>query len=190
MCVYGMKICPVNDENTGVRVVRHAQTDCRQAAETALGSSAGMVLLSQLKGRCLITLSTGPHRKDDSDPYIGKCPYGNGMAFALRSFALIGVFGPRFTLSCLPRKLMQGVAQRFHAAQPTMRFGRLCCKNCGEMTKCVKRFILFSLNGHSKECGNQSHLASHLSFVHALHLSFPHHVHDLIALQRSPCCLK
>ncbi len=123
-CVYSMmKTCHVNYANTAVRVVRHARADRRLAMETALGSSAGMLLLSQLKGRRLITLSMGPHRKDDPDPHIGKRPYGNGVAFALRSFALIVVLGPRFTLGALPRKLMQGVAQRFNAAQPAMSFG-------------------------------------------------------------------
>ena len=117
------KICDVHDANTAVRVVPHASADRRQAMETALGSSAGMLLLSQLKGGRLITLAMGPHRKDDPDPHIGKRPYGNRVTFALRSFALIVVPGPRFTLSGLPRKLMQGIAQRFDAAQSTMRFG-------------------------------------------------------------------
>ena len=44
----------------------------------------------------------------------------------------------------------------------------LCCKNCEELKKCVKRFIWFSLNGHSKECSNQFHLASHIPFFHSL----------------------
>src|SRR5713101_5761672 len=124
MYVYGMiKICDVPSANTAVHGVRHARADRRLAMETALGSSASMLLLSQLKGRRLITLSMGPQRKDDHDPHIGKRPYGNGVAFALRSFALIVVLGPRFTLGALPRKLMQGVAQRFNAAQPAMSFG-------------------------------------------------------------------
>jgi hypothetical protein len=122
MCMYGMKICHVNDAHTAVCVVRHAQLDRHLAMEAALGSSAGMVLLSQLKRRRLIPLSTDPHRKDDSDPHMRKRPYGNGVAFAFRSFALIVVLGPRFTLGGLPRKLMQGVAQRFNATQAAMRF--------------------------------------------------------------------
>ena len=89
-----------------------------------LGRSAGVLLLCQFKGRRLITLSTGPHRKDDPDPHIGKCPYGDGVAFALPSFALIVVLSLCFTLGRLPRKLMQGVAQRFDATQPTMSLGR------------------------------------------------------------------
>src|SRR5260370_4372958 len=124
MWVYGMiKICHVTYANTAVHGVRHARADRCLAMETALGSSAGMVLLSQLKGRRLITRSMSPHRKDDPDPHIVKCPYGNGVAFALCSFTLIVILRPRFALGTLPRKLMQGVAQRFNAAQPTMSFG-------------------------------------------------------------------
>ncbi len=124
MWVDGMiKICQVTDADTAGPVVRSPRADRWLAMETALGSSAGMVLLSQLKGRRLITLSMGPHRKDDPDPHIGKRPYGNGVAFALCSFTLIVVLSPRFALSTLPRKLIQGVAQRFNAAQPTMSFG-------------------------------------------------------------------
>jgi len=39
------------------------------------------------------------------------------------------------------------------------------------------------LDCHSKEFGNQGHLASHISFFHALHLPFPHDIHDLEALE-------
>src|SRR5437588_504534 len=124
MWVYGMiKICHVTYADTAGHVVRSTRADRCLAMETALGSSAGMVLLSQLKGRRLITLSMGPHRKDDPDPHIGKRPYGNGVAFALCSFTLIVVSSPRFALGALPRKLMQGVAQRFNATQAAMSFG-------------------------------------------------------------------
>jgi hypothetical protein len=44
----------------------------------------------------------------------------------------------------------------------------------------------FSLCRHSKQAGDESHLPKDISFVHSLHLSFPDHVHDLIALQGSP----
>src|SRR6266699_1595387 len=123
-CVYGiMKLCSVNCANPAARVARHARTDHRLAMEIALGRSAGVLLLRLFKGRRLITLSMGPHRKDDPDPHIRKRPYGDGVTFALRSFALIVVLSPRLTLGGLPRKLMQGVAQRFDAAQPAMGFG-------------------------------------------------------------------
>ncbi len=39
---------------------------------------------------------------------------------------------------------------------------------------------------HSKETGDERHLTCDVSFVHSLHLSFPAHVHHLIALQGSP----
>ncbi len=44
----------------------------------------------------------------------------------------------------------------------------------------------FSLGRHSKQGSDESHLPKDISFVHSLHLSFPDHVHDLIALQGSP----
>ena len=98
MWVYGMiKICHVTYADTAGHVVRSTRVDRCLAMETALGRSAGMVLLSQLKGRRLITLSMGPHRKDDPDPYISKRPDGHRVAFPLRSFALIVVFRPCFT---------------------------------------------------------------------------------------------
>src|SRR5438874_1112542 len=124
MWVYGMiKMCQVTDADTAGHVVRSPRADRCLAMKADLSNFAGMLLLSQLKGRRLITLSMGPHRKDDPDPHIGKRPYGNGVAFALGSFTLIVVPSPRFALGTLPRKLIQGVAQRFNAAQPTMSFG-------------------------------------------------------------------
>ena len=45
------------------------------------------------------------------------------MAFPFSAFSLIVVLCPCFALGGLPRKLMQGVAQRFNAAQSAMRFG-------------------------------------------------------------------
>jgi len=50
--------------------------------------------------------------------------------------------------------------------------------------------LLFRLSAHSEQSGNQCNLATHISFVHSLQLSFSHHVHDLISLYRSPPCLK
>src|SRR5450755_914405 len=122
-CVDSMKRYSVKNDTTEGRVLLPAQADRHLAIEAALGNSAGVLLLSQLKRRGLIPLSTSPHRKDDSDPDIRKCPDSNGVAFAFRSFALIGVLGPRFTLGGLPGKLMQGIAQWFNAPQSTMGFG-------------------------------------------------------------------
>lgn len=41
----------------------------------------------------------------------------------------------------------------------------------------------YGLSGsHSKEPGDQYNLACYISFFHPVHLSFSHHVHDLISL--------
>ncbi len=88
-----------------------------------LSGFACMLPLRLLKGGGLIAAAMGPQGKDDPDPHIGKCPHGNGMAFAFRSFALIIVFGPGFALRRLPGELIKRVAQGFHAAQSAMRFG-------------------------------------------------------------------
>src|SRR6266568_1980253 len=44
----------------------------------------------------------------------------------------------------------------------------------------------FRLGCHSKQLGNQGHLAFHISFAHPLYLSFADHVHHLEALECSP----
>ena len=100
-----------------------ARVEYDQQAQGLLSSCAGVLQLRLCKGRRLITLSLDPHRKDDPDPHISKRSDGNSVAFPLRSFALIVVLCPRFTLGALPCKLMQGVAQRFDAPQPAMSFG-------------------------------------------------------------------
>src|SRR5258708_34434588 len=93
-CVYGrMNIRHGTCANTAAGAVRYAQVDCRRAIETALGNSAGMLLLRLFKGPRPIALSRDPHRKDTPRRPIRKCPYGDGMAFPLCSFPLIVVFG-------------------------------------------------------------------------------------------------
>src|SRR2546421_4489679 len=77
-----------------------------------LSHSAHVLVLCSLKDSRLITAVVGPHGKDDPDPHVGKRSYRYGMAFAFRSFALIILLGPRFTLRRLPGKLMQRIAQR------------------------------------------------------------------------------
>ena len=54
----------------------------------------------------------------------------------------------------------------------------------------VKPHLLLSLGGHSKEAGDEGHLLQEVSFFHATHLPFPHHVHDLRAMSRVPGGLK
>ena len=50
--------------------------------------------------------------------------------------------------------------------------------------------FLLSLGGHSKEAGGTGDLSQDVSFFHATHLSFPDHVHHLVALQGSPRALE
>jgi hypothetical protein len=50
----------------------------------------------------------------------------------------------------------------------------------------VQPCLLFSLGGHSKQAGDEGDLLGAVSLSHAVHLPFPHHVHDLISLQGSP----
>src|SRR5260370_11425282 len=49
---------------------------------------------------------------------------------------------------------------------------------------------MFSLDSHSKQTRNESHLFHALSFVYATDLTFPEHVHCFIALQGSPRALR
>lgn len=50
--------------------------------------------------------------------------------------------------------------------------------------------LLLSRDGDSKEFGNDTRLASHISFCRPLHLPFPHYVPHLEALECVPCWLK
>ena len=59
----------------------------------------------------------------DPDPHIGKGSDRHGVTFAFCALAVIIVSGPRFTLRRLPGELMQGIAQGFDTAQPSMGFG-------------------------------------------------------------------
>ncbi len=47
----------------------------------------------------------------------------------------------------------------------------------------VKPCFLFSLGRRCEQAGDKRDLACDVSFVHPLHLPFPHHVHYLIALE-------
>jgi hypothetical protein len=76
-----------------------------------------MLVLSVLKGGSLIALVMLPQSKNDPDPDIGNCSYGDDMTFAFGALALIIVCGPELTQSGLPGKLMQCVTQRFDAAK-------------------------------------------------------------------------
>ncbi len=51
---------------------------------------------------------------------------------------------------------------------------------------------LFSLNlgGYPEQAGDEPDLTENISFIHPLHLSFPHEVYDFISLEGSPRTLK
>src|SRR6266852_3382230 len=111
--------CPVESQkNAGVL----ALVERDQHELGPLSHSACMLLLCLHKGGRLIALVMQPHGKDDPDPHVGKRTHGDRMAFAFRPFALVVLPGPRFTLGRLPGKLLQRIAQRFDAAQPSMGF--------------------------------------------------------------------
>src|SRR5262245_37409568 len=50
--------------------------------------------------------------------------------------------------------------------------------------------LLLCLDGHSEQFRDEHRLSGAVSFVDSSHLSFPDHMHDLIALQCSLCRLK
>ncbi len=50
--------------------------------------------------------------------------------------------------------------------------------------------FLLSLGCHSKQAGDEGDLPLDVSFAHPSDLSLSNHVHDLVALQRSPCSLE
>ena len=114
------KACQVESQNNigFLACIEHDQCELRQ-----LSGSACMLVLGLHKGSRLIALVMLPHGKDDPDPDIGKRSYGDGMAFAFGSLALVIVSGPRLAQGGLPGKLMQRVAQRFDAAKASMGLG-------------------------------------------------------------------
>jgi glyoxylase-like metal-dependent hydrolase (beta-lactamase superfamily II) len=50
-------------------------------------------------------------------------------------------------------------------------------------------FLLY-LSSYSKEASDEGHLPTAVFFVYPSDLSLANHVHDLVSLQRSPCCLE
>ncbi len=54
-------------------------------------------------------------------------------------------------------------------------------KRTGNMMGVQSRFLL-SLDGHSKQAGDERDLPHAVPFFHATHLPFPDHVHDLIKI--------
>ncbi len=47
-----------------------------------------------------------------------------------------------------------------------------------------------SLGRYSKQAGGKGNLPHDVPFCYAAHLPFPHHIHDLVALQGSPRALE
>jgi hypothetical protein len=92
-------------------------------ATAPLRDATGMETLSRLKSGRVIQLVLGQHGENDACPHVGKGSDRHAMAFPLSSLALIVVSGPALLLGRLPGKLVQGVAQRFDTAQPSVRFG-------------------------------------------------------------------
>src|SRR5437764_9616760 len=82
-----------------------------------------MLALRLLKGGRRIALVMDPHGKDDPHPHIGQRSHSYGMTFAFSALALVILPGPRLALRGLPGKLVQRIAQRFNAAQTSMRLG-------------------------------------------------------------------
>jgi hypothetical protein len=50
--------------------------------------------------------------------------------------------------------------------------------------------FLLSLDTHSEEIGDERDLTRDIPFLYTMDLSFSDHVHRLLPLQGSPCCLK
>ena len=107
------KACSVEGKKTG---------SFASQARAPLRRSVGMEALSRFKGGRVIGLVLVHHGENDARPHVGKGSDRHRMAFALSSLALIVVGGPALLLGRLPGKLVQGVTQRFDAAQPPVRF--------------------------------------------------------------------
>ncbi len=88
-----------------------------------LGDAPGMSKLGSLKGRGLVRLLLGPDGKYDAHPNIGQSTHGDGVTFALGSFALVRGFGPQLRARTMKSKMVQGIAQGLNAAQPSRSFG-------------------------------------------------------------------
>src|SRR5205807_5743075 len=100
-----------------------ARLERKKPDQHLLGCSACMPLLCGLKGDRLIAAVMEPHGKDDPDPHIGKRSERYRMTFAFSALALVILHGPRLALRGLSGKLVQRIALRFAAAQPSMRLG-------------------------------------------------------------------
>jgi hypothetical protein len=93
------------------------------------GSDSGDVLpgrmspLRRFKGRGVVAGLVHPHAIDDAHPDVGQGAQRHTVRLAFCPFALIVIQRPGFLLCRSPGKLVQGVAQRFHAGEAFVRFG-------------------------------------------------------------------
>jgi hypothetical protein len=67
-----------------------------------------------------------------------------------------------------------------------MHYAGLWCKNSSPNTTGVEDCVLLSLGDHSKEGGDECHLTPDVSFLHALDLPLPHHIHPFVSPECSP----
>ncbi len=89
------------------------------------GDALGMSLLCRLKNGALVVDLILRHPEENSHPDVCQTADRHAMALALRSFALVVGFGPRFAKRGLPGKLMQHIAQRLHTGKTFVRFGKV-----------------------------------------------------------------
>jgi hypothetical protein len=105
---------------------------------------------------------------------IGELPNHQAQTFLLFS-------GFSYCL-CLP---FQGRHALFEPGDAGLKI-RLCCNNLLPNAGGVADRVLFSLSCHSKQGGDEQHLAATVSLRYPLKLPFPYHVHDLVPLECSP----
>src|SRR5260370_25275442 len=82
-----------------------------------------MSSLSVLKRGCAVAAVARAHGEEDPHPDIGQGTHGNRVAFSLLSLALVVISGPACSLSALPCKLLQRIAQRLATRIAPMRLG-------------------------------------------------------------------
>src|SRR5258708_4548084 len=82
-----------------------------------------MFSLSLLKSGCAVAAVARAHSEENPHPDIGQSTHSNRVTFALLSLALVVISGPACSLSALPCKLLQRIAQRLATGIAPMRLG-------------------------------------------------------------------
>ncbi len=67
---------------------------------------------------------------------------------------------------------------------------RLCCKKSSRNAMATKSLFTLRSGSHFKQIGDECDLTYDVGFIYPSHLPLPHHVHDFISLQGSPCALE